>query len=228
VRQNAILVAGVQREAKQQHGGDPPSDLLAGIAGVFLLACLSPGPVWVVVTSTSVAVSRRAGILAGLGVAGATLTWATVGVLGAGVLLAGLAPLATALRLAGAAYLAWIGLRMIVKAHNPAPLPGSLSAAAGGGWAALRRGYLASITNPKAAVFFGSIFVAVLPTHAPGWVYGTAVVLLALLSAAWHCGLALVFSIAPIQASYRRAKARVDTVVGALLVALGARLALAR
>jgi len=200
---------------------------LAGIAGVFLLACLSPGPVWVVVTSTSIAVSRRAGILVGLGVAGATLTWATVGVLGAGVLLAGLAPLATALRLAGAAYLAWIGLRMVIKARDPAPRPGSLSAA-GGGWAAVRRGYLASITNPKAAVFFGSIFVALLPAHAPGWVYGTAVVLLALLSAAWHCGLALVFSIAPIQARYRRAKAHVDTVVGALLVALGARLALSR
>lgn len=200
---------------------------LTGIAGVFLLACLSPGPVWVIVTSTSIAVSRRAGVLAGLGVAGATLTWATVGVLGAGVLLAGLAPLATTLRLAGAAYLVWIGLRMVFKARDLAPLPGSLSSTAGG-WVSLRRGYLASITNPKAAVFFGSIFLAVLPAHAPGWVYGTAVVLLTLLSAAWHCGLALVFSIAAIQARYRRAKARVDTVVGVLLIALGGRLALSR
>lgn len=47
--------------------------VLAGIAGVFLLACLSPGPVWLVITSTSVGVSRRAGVLTGLGVAGATL-----------------------------------------------------------------------------------------------------------------------------------------------------------
>jgi len=47
--------------------------VLSGIAGVFLLACLSPGPVWVVITSTSIAVSRRAGILTGLGVAGVAL-----------------------------------------------------------------------------------------------------------------------------------------------------------
>lgn len=201
---------------------------LAGAAGVFLLACLSPGPVWVVITSTSIAVSRRAGVLTGLGVAGATLTWATVAVLGVGVLLAGFAPLATALRLAGAAYLVWIGIRMIIRAREPAPSAGSLLSAADGGLAALRRGYLASITNPKAAVFFGSIFAAVLPVGAPGWVYGTAVILLALLSAAWHCGLALVFSVPPIQARYRRAKARVDTIVGALLIALGARLALSR
>ena len=90
-----------------------------------------------------------------------------------------------------------------------------------GGWIALRRGYLSSITNPKAAAFFGSIFVVMLPAHAPGWVYGAAVLLLAVLSVGWHCGLAVVFSVAPIQAGYRKAKARIDTLVGAVLIALG-------
>lgn len=60
--------------------------ILGGIAGVFLLACLSPGPVWMVITSTSIAASRRAGVLTGLGVAGATLTWATIAMLGLGLL----------------------------------------------------------------------------------------------------------------------------------------------
>lgn len=59
---------------------------LGGIACVFLLACLSPGPVWVVITSTSVAVSRRIGIHTALGVAAATLTWSTIAMLGLGLL----------------------------------------------------------------------------------------------------------------------------------------------
>lgn len=201
--------------------------VLGGIAGVFLLACLSPGPVWVVITSTSIAVSRRAGILTGLGVAGATLTWATVAMLGFG-LLAQLTWLTMIFKLTGAAYLAWIGMSMIAGARRPALAAGSLSAATYGGWAALRRGYLASITNPKAAAFFGSIFVVMLPAHAPSWVYVAAVILLALLSAGWHCGLAVVFSVTPIQAGYRRAKGRIDTAIGAILVALGVRLAISR
>lgn len=201
--------------------------ILVGMAGVFLLACLSPGPVWVVITSTSVAVSRRAGVLTGLGVAGATLTWATVAMLGLG-LLAQLAWLTVAIKLAGAAYLAWIGARMIAGARRPAPAAGSLPAATHSGWAALRRGYLASMTNPKAAAFFGSIFVVMLPAHAPAWVYVAAVTLLAALSAGWHCGLAVVFSAAPIQAGYRRAKSRIDAATGAILIALGVRLALSR
>lgn len=202
--------------------------VLGGIAGMFLLACLSPGPVWVVVTSTSIAVSRRAGVLTGLGVAIATLTWATIAMLGLGLLLAQLAWLTTAIKLAGVAFLLWIGLRMIAGARHPAPTAGSLPVGSHDGWTALRRGYLASITNPKAAAFFGSIFVVMLPSDAPSWVYGAAVVLLAVLSAGWHCGLALVFSVASVQAGYRRAKAKIDTAIGAVLIALGFRLAVSR
>ena len=201
--------------------------ILGGIAGVFLLACLSPGPVWVVITSTSITVSRRAGVLTGLGVAGATLTWATLAMLGLG-LLEQLAWLTVAFKLAGAAYLVWIGARMILGARRPAPAAGSMPDPRHGGWIALRRGYLSSITNPKAAAFFGSIFVIMLPAYAPGWVYAAAVALLAVLSAGWHCGLAIVFSVAPIQAGYRRAKARIDTLVGAVLIALRVRLAVSR
>ena len=92
-------------------------------------------------------------------IAGATSTWATVAVLGVGVLLAGFAPLATALRLSAAAHLVWVGLRMVLRARDPAPTPGSLLSV-GDGWAALHHGHFASTTNPKAVVFFGSIFVA--------------------------------------------------------------------
>ena len=201
--------------------------VLAGIGGVFLLACLSPGPVWVVITSTSVAVSRRAGILVGLGVAGATLTWATLAMLGLGVL-AQLAWLTTAIKLGGAACLAWIGLRMIAGAGRPVPASETRPAPIHGGWRALRRGYLASITNPKAAAFFGSIFVVMLPAHAPAWVDAATVGLLSALSAAWHCGLAVLFSAPPVQAGYRKAKAGIDRAVGTMLLLSAARLATSR
>ena len=198
-----------------------------GVAGVFLLACLSPGPVWLLISSTSVSVSRRAGVLTGLGVAGATATWASLAMVGIGVLTS-IAWLADALRLAGAGYLVWIGVRMIGARRDTGRETDAICRAECGDWVAVRRGYLSSMTNPKAAAFFGSIFVVLLPSVAPGWVYATAVILLAVLSAAWHCGLALMFSLAPVQAAYRRAKFKIDTLVGAVLIALGVRLAVAR
>ncbi|QCI66869.1 LysE family transporter [Phreatobacter stygius] len=201
---------------------------LVAIGGVFLLACLSPGPVFVVISSTAIAVSRKAGVLVGLGVAGATFTWALVTMLGLGVVMTRLAWLHTGIRLAGAAYLVWIGLSMILGAAKPGRAVDVPPVDRAGTWAAFRRGYLTSITNPKAAAFFGSIFAVMLPAHAPSWVYGAAVALVAALSAFWHCGLALVFSVPAIQAGYRKAKSRIDRAVGVLLILLGVRLAVAR
>ena len=71
-------------------------------------------------------------------------------------------------------------------------------------------------------------FVVMLPAHAPEWVYAAVVVLLTVLSATWHCGRALVFSVTPIQAAYRKARARIDTLVGAVQIVLGVRLAVSR
>lgn len=198
---------------------------LAGMAGLFLLACASPGPVWLVITTTAIGVSRRAGVLAGLGVACATLCWASVAMAGLGLVLARMEWIGTTIRLAGAAYLAWIGWRMVRGAGRPLVVAGPLPPGAA---AAFRRGFLASITNPKAAAFFGSVFVVTLPEAAPEGLRLAAVLMLGALSAAWHAGLAVVFSTARVQAAYARARARVDVVVGVVLMGLGLRLAVAR
>jgi len=55
---------------------------LATIACLVLLGCISPGPNFLVVTSTAMSVSRGAGLAAGLGVALASLTWASLAVAG--------------------------------------------------------------------------------------------------------------------------------------------------
>ena len=62
---------------------------------------------------------------------------------------------------------------------------------------------------------------------------GSAVVVCApaVFGAIWwppRLGLAVVLSAAPIQAGYRRAKAKIDAAIGAILVVLGVRLALSR
>jgi len=200
---------------------------LVTIAGVFLLGCLSSGPNFLVVTSRAVTISRRAGVLAGLGVALASLAWASLTLAGLSLVLQHAAWLLTALRLAGAVYLIYLGARTILGACRPMP---DRNAAAFNtpAWRDVWSGFLTSMTNPKAVAFFGSLFVVTLPVAAPGWVYGLTLAIVATLSTAWHCGLALFFSLGPVQAAYRRSKAMVSTVLGSVLVLLGIRLLSAR
>lgn len=200
---------------------------LATIAGVVLLGCLNLGPNFLVVTSRALTLSRQARVLAGLGVALASLTWASLTIAGLALVLQHAAWLLTALRLTGAAYLIYIGVRTILGARRPVPAQGAARSSTPP-WQDVWSGFLTSMTNPKAAAFFGSLFVMTLPVGAPTRVYGLTLAIVTALSAAWNCGLALFFSLDPVQAAYRRSKTTVSAVMGGVLVLLGVSLLVVR
>jgi threonine/homoserine/homoserine lactone efflux protein len=199
---------------------------LAAIAGVILLACMSPGPNFLVVTSHALA-SRRTGLCAALGVGAAAFTWALLGVAGLAVVLSRVVWLYEAVRIIGAAYLVWLGLRMLWRLRQPfGAVPAASPAHASTGWVAWRRGYLTSTTNPKAAAFAGSFYVAALPVGAPTWVYVVTAAIVVAVSGGWHLALAILFSTEHVRTLYLRGRRAVDAVMGAVLVALGIRLAI--
>jgi len=117
---------------------------LAGIGTVHLLAAMSPGPAFVVVTRVSVGESRKAALGAAFGVATAALIWAIAATLGMHLLLARAAWLYDVLKLMGGAYLVWLGFQAWRHADEPAA-----PAAPAGRWASGRRGdWGSSPTSP--------------------------------------------------------------------------------
>lgn len=209
---------------------------LAAIAGVMLLACMSPGPDMLAVTSHAFA-RRRAGICAAAGIATSHALWATLAVFGLGLILARLAWLYEGIRIAGGLYLLYLGARTLTGLRRPAGASHDEPAAAAApataaksssGAHAYRRGLLVGLTNPKAAAFFGSLFVTLLPVHAPLWVHGATVATVAAVSIGWFTSIALLFSTGSVQRGYAKLRRPVDALMGTVLVALGARLALDR
>lgn len=199
---------------------------LAAIAGVILLACMSPGPNFLAVTSHALA-SRRTGLCAALGVASAALTWAVLGVAGLAVILSRVAWLYEIVRIVGAAYLIWLGMKILWGLRRSGEaVPAASPVHASTGWIAWRRGYLTSMTNPKAAAFAGSFYIAALPVGSPNWVYGATVAIVVAVSGGWHLALAVLFSTRHVRGLYMRGRRAVDAVMGAVLVALGIRLAI--
>jgi threonine efflux protein len=197
---------------------------LAALAGIWSLVVMSPGPDFVVTVSRA-AVSRRTGLAAAAGIVGGTAVWASASAVGLGLLLAHYRWVAEIVRLAGAGYLAWLGVRMIVHARREvpaAPAEGGGAPRLGPAW---RAGLLADLGNPKAAVFWTSLFAAVLPPATPVSMRGIAVAVAVMIAAVWYSAVACTFSLAVVTGWYRRGKAWVDRVTGGVLIGLAARLA---
>lgn len=193
------------------------------IAGMHMLMAMLPGPNTLVVSWLSATRSRRDGLRAAGGVAVASLLWAVLALGGVGALLLEAGWLYRMLRLAGAAYLVFVGVRMIAAAWQrlsdgpPSPLRTE-------GRGPFAMGVATTLSNPKSAVFWTSAFLVAVPPHAPAWVSVAVLVVIGVQSALWYGTVACFFSTGPARALYTRLSRRLDAVAGCIMVLLGLRL----
>ncbi|RYY95003.1 MAG: LysE family translocator [Comamonadaceae bacterium] len=129
--------------------------LLAFIAAGWLLN-LTPGPDVLYVVSNSLRAGVRAGIVAGLGITAGCFVHIFAAAVGVGTLMATSAAAFTVLKYIGAAYLLYLGVRMLLSRAAP---PANLDAMAAADTprslrAVFLGGFWTNVLNPKVALFF--------------------------------------------------------------------------
>lgn len=196
---------------------------LAGIAVANFLGIVSPGPAFLLVTRAAAGHSRAVGVATGFGVAAAVLLWALAATFGVAALMTRFAAIYGAIQLAGGLYLIWLGLMAWRHADSE---PGKRAAppAPTRFGRAMLSGFALTLGNPKVVIFFGSIFVALLPQDAPLWVQLAALGIVAVQETLWYTTVALLFSRPGVQAVYQRLRGRIEQLLGAIFIGLGARL----
>ena len=197
---------------------------ILSILGVFFLGAMSPGPSFIVVSRIAVVNGRADGVAAAVGMGVGGFIFAAIAVAGLTALLTQIAWLNLVLRLAGGAYLVWLGIRIWRGAAEPL----DVQAAAASGHSSPRRAFtralLVQLANPKTAVFYASMFAAMLPASPPLWMLLVLPPLLFGTEFVWYSIAAFALSAAHPRAIYLRAKALIDRITGAVVGALGARL----
>lgn len=194
------------------------------IALIHLAAAISPGPSFAVAVRTAAAEGFRPAAAFALGLGLGAVAWALAALLGLALLFE-VAPVAlTALKVAGGLFLVWIAI--VTWRHADAPLPEAAPDAIPRSLASgVRFGLVTQLANPKPAVFFGAVFVGLVP---PGTPWPTLAALLAVIlldETLWYLLVARLFSLARARAAYAGAKAWVDRAFGGLIAAFGLRLA---
>lgn len=201
---------------------------LAVLALAHLVAVMSPGPSFILVTRASVGMSRRHGVVASLAMGVGAAVWAAAALFGLAAVLTRLDTLYDVLRAAGGAYLIVLAVMMWRGAGHVAPKADASVVANAGLWPIFRSALLLQLSNPKVVVFFGSIFVGLLPPSYPAWV-GLAVVGVVLVNETlWYVLVATLFSTARLRAGYDRARIVIERFFAVALGALGAKLILDR
>ena len=200
------------------------------VALIHLLAVASPGPDFAVVVRESVANGRRAGTWTALGVGCAIFLHVTYSLLGIGLIVSQSIVLFSALKWLAAAYLVYIG----IKALRAQP------AAAGGeqellvepvqrsARGAFVSGFVTNGLNPKATLFFLSLFTVVINPHTPLLVQAGYGVYLAVATATWFCLVAWLFSQERVRAGFSRMGHWFDRAMGVVLIGLGVKVAFAK
>jgi RhtB (resistance to homoserine/threonine) family protein len=194
---------------------------LLSIGLVQLLAVMSPGPSFLITARTAVAQSRADGVRVALGLGVGTIVWVVAALLGLNVLFRAVPPLFMAMKVVGALFLLWIAFQIFRHAAAPISLDGLKGEAVANPF---MKGFLTQISNPKVAVFFGSIFIAMLPAQVPFWMTLALVVIVTCNEVWWYSVVALFFGSGRVRQFYLKTKKWIDRVTGLFLGALGLRL----
>ncbi|MBN5214149.1 LysE family translocator [Serratia ureilytica] len=199
---------------------------LIAVVTITLLAVISPGPDFAMVSRNSLLLSRRAGIFTACGIGAGVLIHVSYTLIGVGVLILQSPWLFNLLKGIGAAYLIYLGFTLLRNAthHDAAP---TTTPAAISDLAALKTGFLTNALNPKTTIFIVSLFMQVVSPHTALGVQIGYGLFIAAVHVFWFAAVALLFSAPRVNARFLRLRRGIDRTFGGLLIVFGALLAIA-
>jgi RhtB (resistance to homoserine/threonine) family protein len=198
--------------------------LLIVLSHFFAVA--SPGPDFALVLKQSVQEGRNNALASSAGIATGILVHVTYCVLGVALVITQSPALFTALKYIAAAYLAYIGLMALKASAQPvSEQQFDGKAQYESLFKAFLRGFLVNALNPKATVFFLSLFTLVISIDTPIIVQAGYGLYMALATWLWFSGLSLVISRTSVRMFFLKSGHWFDRGIGIVLIGLAIRVA---
>jgi threonine/homoserine/homoserine lactone efflux protein len=204
------------------------SNEIVGFVVVAAVVIVTPGQDTALTIRNTLMGGRGAGIATAIGVSVGQLVWAVATSLGIAALLQASSVAFEVLRIAGAAYLIYLGSQALwaaLRRNASSRVREVPRDGAGTSARALRQGVLSNLGNPKMAVFFPSLLPQFVdPAHFAVQALALGA-LFALMTVSWLTAYAAVVARAGDLLRRSRARRALEAATGAVLLALGLRLA---
>ncbi len=191
---------------------------------VHLLAVASPGPDFAVVVKQSVTYGKRTAIWTSLGVGTGIFLHVLYSLLGIGVIVSQSVVAFTVMKFLGAGYLMYIGWKALRTRPAAARVYSGAKRETPGKLKAYWTGFLTNGLNPKATLFFLSLFTVVIEHKTPVGVQAFYGVYMAFATAVWFCGISLLFGNMRVRSLFTRIGHWFERIMGGILLLLGLKL----
>jgi RhtB (resistance to homoserine/threonine) family protein len=192
------------------------------------LAVASPGPDFALVLRQSLAHGRRTAVWSSIGIGCGLSIHIGYCILGLGYFLKNSEWALDTVKFLGAGYLAYVGVQALRAKARGGDVDLATGAAAPTDGAAWGTGFLVNVLNPKAALFFISLFPLAVSITTPKLVQVGYGVWMTLTTIAWFCFVAVVFTRADVRRRFLRHGHWIDRALGVVFIAFAVSLVFAK
>jgi len=200
--------------------------LIGTVALLNLLAAISPGPDFVVTARNSLCYSRRAGIFTALGISLALCVHLFYCAAGIGYIISTSVVLFSILKLLGAAYLIYLGVSSFIAKGSRIDLTEENTGTDLTRLKAFRMGFLTNVLNPKATLFFLSLFTLVIGNSTPIYIILTISAVIILTAFTWFTIVSIFLAQQNVQRVFLKYEKIINRTLGGFLVFLGVKIIL--
>ncbi|EQB4677692.1 threonine export protein RhtC [Klebsiella aerogenes] len=203
--------------------------LFLTVALVHIIALMSPGPDFFFVSQTAVSRSRKEAMMGVLGITGGVMVWAGVALLGLHLIIEKMAWLHTLIMVGGGLYLCWMGYQMLrgaLKKNDIVTAEPQVELARSG--RSFLKGLLTNLANPKAIIYFGSVFSLFVGDNIGAGARWGIFLLIVIETLAWFTIVASLFALPKMRRGYQRMAKWIDGIAGTLFAGFGIHLIISR
>ncbi len=195
-----------------------------GVLGVLCLGIMSPGPSFVLVARTSAGGSRLDGLYTAIGMGIGGMAFAVLTLLGLQAALLSVPFLYMILKVFGGIYLIYLAIVIWRGATQSIEFKDDSFKKSTSLYRSFNRGLITQLSNPKTAIYYGSIFAALLPPDLSISIVLTLALIIFFLEAGWYSIVALVLSSTAPRNIYLDLKSTLDRLASGIIGALGVKL----
>ncbi|WP_285162856.1 LysE family transporter [Shewanella goraebulensis] len=205
--------------------------LLSTLAVIHCLALISPGPDFAIIVKTSTQQSRQTALMCAAGISASILIHSLLSLLGISIMIKQSELAYFTVQIIGVSYLAWMGFGALASAvksfqnkSEPSEVLQTRSAKANISFDAItpakgfKIGLYTNLLNPKALIFFITIFTVLVTPEVTASTKIASASLLFILSLIWFCFLALILTKPAIQNKMSKGSNIIDAITGVIFI----------